>query len=291
MKTNKHLFLMVVTLSILLMPIASAADNIIINDFTANVTHGSAPLNVRFTANISGEVTKWKWEFYNPQINHWSYSGGSGNNVTTFHEFGRAKAYGVFNVSLIVVGPDGSDFLKKVDYITAYPPGSTPPVAAFSASPTSGNAPFAVTFTDQSTGSPTSWNWNLGDGTSKTSQNPIHIYSKAGKYTVSLIVTNIAGTNTKTIANYITVKTVSVKPVAAFTASSTSGKHPLNVKFTDKSTGLPISWSWNFGDKSTSTVKSPAHKYTKAGKYTVTLTVKNAAGSNTAKKTNYITVK
>ena len=58
----------------------------------------------------------------------------------------------------------------------------------------------------------------------------------------------------------------------------------------DKSTDAYY-WSWNFGDKSTSKDQSPVHKYTKAGKYTVTMTVKNAAGSNTAKKTNYITVK
>ena len=84
--------------------------------------------------------------------------------------------------------------------------------------------------------------------------------------------------------------TISYLPVAAFTASPTTGKAPLTVKFTDKSTDAYY-WSWNFGDKSTSKDQSPVHKYTKAGKYTVTLTVKNAAGSNTAKKTNYITVK
>ena len=62
------------------------------------------------------------------------------------------------------------------------------------------------------------------------------------------------------------------------------------MQFTDKSTDAYY-WFWNFGDKSASTLQNPVHKYTKAGKYTVTMTVKNAAGSNTAKKTNYITVK
>jgi beta propeller repeat protein len=87
----------------------------------------------------------------------------------------------------------------------------------------------------------------------------------------------------------IYMDTLSAFPVAAFSASSTSGKHPLTVKFTDKSTGSPTSWSWNFGDKTTSTAQNPTHKYTKAGKYTVKLTVKNAAGSNS--KTMTITVK
>ena len=55
-------------------------------------------------------------EFYNPQINHWSYSTG---NRTTGHTFGRARVYGVFNVTLVVSGPDGSDTLKMIDYVVA----------------------------------------------------------------------------------------------------------------------------------------------------------------------------
>jgi YVTN family beta-propeller protein len=92
---------------------------------------------------------------------------------------------------------------------------------------------------------------------------------------------------------FIGVKTgvKKVLPVAAFSASSVKGKAPLSVKFTDKSTGSPTSYCWNFGDKSaTSSAKNPTHKYAKAGKYTVTLTVTNSDGSNTLKKTNYITV-
>jgi PKD repeat protein len=83
---------------------------------------------------------------------------------------------------------------------------------------------------------------------------------------------------------------VIVKPVAAFSASPTSGKVPLNVKFTDTSTGSPTKWKWSFGDGTSSTVQNPTHKYSAAGKYTVTLTITNAAGSNTATKSSYITV-
>ena len=84
--------------------------------------------------------------------------------------------------------------------------------------------------------------------------------------------------------------TLSYLPVAAFTASPTSGKAPLKVQFKDKSTDAYY-WYWNFGDKTTSTLQSPLHQYKKAGKYTVTLTVKNAAGTNTKTTTSYITVK
>jgi len=166
---------------------------------------------------------------------------------------------------------------------------STSPVAAFSASPTSGNAPLKVKFTDKSTGSPTSWKWSFGDGKTSTSKNPSYTYSKAGKYTVSLTVKNAAGSNTKTIKNYIVVNALKA-PVAAFSASPRSGKAPLKVQFTDKSANSPTSWKWSFGDGTYSTAKSPAHKYSKAGKYTVSLTVKNAKGSNTKTISGYITV-
>ncbi|WP_292391358.1 PKD domain-containing protein [Methanosarcina sp. UBA5] len=81
-----------------------------------------------------------------------------------------------------------------------------------------------------------------------------------------------------------------VPPVANFSAKPTSGKAPLNVAFTDKSAGSPIKWKWNFGDGTSSTEQNPKHEYSQEGKYKVTLTVTNAAGSSTAIKTNYIKV-
>jgi len=49
-------------------------------------------------------------------------------------------------------------------------------------------------------------------------------------------------------------------------------------------------WRWSFGDKTSSTNKNPVHTYSKTGKYTVILTVRNAAGSNVVTKSSYITV-
>jgi PKD repeat protein len=87
------------------------------------------------------------------------------------------------------------------------------PVAAFSASPTSGNSPLKVVFIDKSTGTPTSWNWNFGDGTSSTARNPVHTYSKDGKYTVTLTVINSKGNNKITKSNFITVNSATVVDV------------------------------------------------------------------------------
>jgi hypothetical protein len=86
---------------------------------------------------------------------------------------------------------------------TTPPPPAPAPTAGFTASPTSGAAPLGVQFTDTSTGSPTSWAWDFGDGGTATTQNPAHTYAAAGSYTVTLRSTNAAGTSapaTKTIS-------------------------------------------------------------------------------------------
>ena len=71
-------------------------------------------------------------------------------------------------------------------------------------------------------------------------------------------------------------------PTAAFTASPTSGSAPLTVAFTDTSTGgAPSSWSWDFGDGTSSSLANPSHTYQQPGSYPVKLTVKNSGGTST----------
>jgi parallel beta-helix repeat protein len=242
--------------------------------FSASPTSGNAPLNVKFTDTSTGTPTKWKWNF------------GDGTSSTLQNPTHKYSKTGNYAVALTATNSAGSNTLTKANYIKVV----TKPVAAFSASPTSGKAPLNVKFTDTSTGTPTKWKWSFGDGTTSTSQNPTHKYSKAGKYTVTLTITNAAGSNTVTKSNHITVTVATSKPVTAFSASSTSGKAPLNVQFTDKSSNSPTSWKWSFGDGTSSTLQNPTHKYSAAGKYTVTLTASNAAGSSKVTKSNYVTV-
>jgi PKD repeat protein len=82
-----------------------------------------------------------------------------------------------------------------------------PPVAGFSATPTSGNRPLTVQFTDTSTNSPTSWEWDFdNDGTVDSySQNPQYTYNESGSYTVNLTVTNPAGSDSEIKNGYVTV--------------------------------------------------------------------------------------
>jgi PKD repeat protein len=165
------------------------------------------------------------------------------------------------------------------------------PVAQFASDTRTGTAPLNITFTDQSSNTPTSWAWNFGDTGTSTEQNPVHQYTTAGNYTVTLIATNAGGSGTEIKTDYITVSPAVTAPVAAFSGAPTSGIAPLTVTFTDQSSNTPTSWAWTFGDSSSTnaTVKNPVHTYASAGTYTVTLTATNAGGSNSTTKANYIT--
>ena len=77
---------------------------------------------------------------------------------------------------------------------------------------------------------------------------------------------------------------------AEFSADVTSGEAPLDVQFTDYSTGSPTSWSWNFGDGSLSTLQNPSHTYTSADTYTVTLSISDGTNSDFEVKADYIEV-
>lgn len=93
--------------------------------------------------------------------------------------------------------------------------------------------------------------------------------------------------------NSIYVSDLAARPVASFTANKVSGIHPLPVTFTYTGTGggTPNSYHWDFGDKTTSGhAPAATHKFAKAGTYTVSLTVTNAAGNSTARKTGYIKI-
>jgi len=169
---------------------------------------------------------------------------------------------------------------------------STPAtVADFSASPVTGTAPLTVAFTDNSAGAPTSWSWDFGDGSAlDNTQNPSHTYATAGTYDVTLGADGPGGTDNVTKVGYITV-TPPAPPatVAQFSGTPLTGDAPLDVQFTDLSTGAPDTWSWDFGDNTTSTQQDPLHTYA-AGTYTVTLTADGPGGPDNVTKVDYITV-
>jgi len=167
--------------------------------------------------------------------------------------------------------------------------GETTPAADFFAVPTSGEVPLAVQFTSLSSGTISTYSWNFGDGGTSTDEDPSHTYTTAGDYTVSLTVTGPGGGDTETKTDYITVSVIA-SPIAEFSGIPTSGTVPLDVQFTDQSTGTIDTYSWTFGDGGTSTLENPLYTYNTTGSYTVSLGVTGPGGAGTETKPFYIEV-
>ncbi len=160
------------------------------------------------------------------------------------------------------------------------------PSAGFTASPSSGNGPLPVTFTDTSLNNPTSWSWIFGDGNIGNTQNTTYTYAAVAApttYTVLLIVTNSFGTTTA--MGSITV--TEAAPSAGFTQSVLNTYGPLTVNFTDITVNEngAVTWSWTFGDGSTSSAQNPQHVYLSVSApttYTVFEIVSTSFGMSTA---------
>jgi PKD repeat protein len=90
-------------------------------------------------------------------------------------------------------------------YRALYDEAYFPPVAEFTATPLSGNAPLTVNFSDLSTGTISQRSWDFGDGGGSTDQNPSHTYIIGGTYTVSLTVSGPNGNDTETKTDFTNV--------------------------------------------------------------------------------------
>jgi len=235
-------------------------------DFTANPTTVGIGRVVTFTDLSSNNPTNWVWDF------------GDGMIATSSKPEHVYLKTGVYDVTLTASNPDNSNSRTKNQYITVL----DVPLADFTADKTRGGAPMVVSFTDLSKGSPTTWKWDFGDGSTSLDKNPTHTYTTLGTYTVSLTVTNANGQDTTSKKNLIMA---TLAPVAEFKADRQLGKAPFVVRFTDLSTNNPTTWSWDFGDGTSSSEQNPQHIYMNEGSYDVRLTVTNQYGSDSVFKT------
>jgi len=233
-------------------------------------------------------IDTWSWDFGDDET-------ASGEDVS--HTYTEA---GTFNVRLTVEMADGSRAFAEqeidiaptlpntYDPLPPLPPLPDAPEINFNVEPVAGEAPLDVFFYSDTSagGEPEIWAWDFGDGGTSDVANPVHTYTDPGTYTVSLTVTNAAGSDTETKVDVVHAQSL---PVAAFSATPLGGTTPLEVTFTNTSTNA-ISYSWDFGDGNTSTTASPVHTYIAAGTYTVSLTATNTDGDDVETKTDYITV-
>jgi len=184
-----------------------------------------------------------------------------------------------FDVSLTIQTSKGCGSTKV---FTGAVRAGVAPSPSFSASPLDGCASVARKFTDQSTGTITSWLWSFGDGGGSTSKNPSYVYKDTGLFSVTLTVRNNGCSKSFTQNNYIHVKS----PAARFVFNSDCAQ-PYIINFSDRSKA-PATWSWDFGDGNTSTLKNPSNTYNAQGAYTVKLKVTGNGCTSTFTDTLYI---
>ncbi len=231
-----------------------------------NLTMFTAPTTVCANSNVS--ITNSTTPA--PVNTIWSFGDG-----TTSTDFSPVKTYatpGTYEIKMI--NNYGVCMDSMVRTITVL----EEPVANFGVtSPRSScMAPFTVHFSDSSTNA-LSYSWNFGDNTPlSTSQNPTHTYTRQGSYTVTLTITSANGcTSTKTMSNYVVI----LLPVISVNQLPQSGCAPFEWTFVHTVYGGDsiVSYQWNFGDGSTSTLQSPTHVFD-SGAYTITLIVTTSEG-------------
>lgn len=229
--------------------------NIVTAFFNTDYISGCAPLAVEFTQySVGANVYNWDFGDFN-----------SSNSYNTSHVYTQA---GTYTVSLMVT--DGCSYdTATIDIVVI-----EPPVVDFVSAPDSVciNQPF--TFTNLSTGSLSSTNWDFGDGTTSVTTNTQHAYFASGTYQVTLTGTSTINSCTASVTKPVVVR---VNPVAAFTPNPLSGCVPLTVSFANQSTSTNFQ-TWDFGDGNFSTQFSPTHTFTSVGAYVVKLLVQNTNG-------------
>ena len=264
----------------------TAQGNPPVANFTYNTYIGIVPLNVSFTDTSTNFPTSWNWSF------------GDGYLSTLQNPSHVYNTTGLFTVNLTATNSNGSNSSVKTNVITV-----NPMVASVSSNATvnsqgqyQGYNSLGLYMNGTSTGTPNTYYWMLGDGTTSTSQNVTKLYSTQGLYYINFSATNTS--SGYTAWNNATVLNVTAypKPISSFTASPVSSYIPMTVTFTDTSQYGPTTWQWNMTNVTAggqpftfSTSQNPTYTITYPGTYMVNLTTSNPAGLGTTASLQYIT--
>ena len=155
--------------------------------FSAVPFGGHPPLDVQFTDKSTGNISAWEWDFNGD---------GAIDSIMQNANY-TYETPGNYTVSLTVRGPEGNDTAVKKDYILVtrcpyladFTIESIPSNCQVQGNTTSCTGTTTIHFLDKSTGNVTAWAWDFGDNKTSTEQNPSHIYTRNGNYTVTLTIT------------------------------------------------------------------------------------------------------
>jgi PKD repeat protein len=222
------------------------------------------------STDADGTIASRVWDF------------GDGATSTRRNPTRTYAAAGQYTVSLRVTDDDGASDT------TSHPATATAPAPEPNESPRAGFSvrceELTCTFTDQSSdadGTIASRAWDFGDGATSTEPSPTHTYAAGGQYTVTLRVTDDDGAE-DSASHPASPTDPAPEPNAPPHAEFEVACQELQCSFSDRSQdgdGSVASWSWDFGDGSTSSERNPSHTYAAAGRYTVVLVVTDDDGA------------
>lgn len=244
-----------------------AGDNMATLNFTPAKTGLCTDLSYIFTNTSTASTAPFKVNSFT-----WDFGDGSPRMITGLtppvtHTY---SGPGTYIVKLILTD---TSFCNSPDSISKTIRLS-PIVKAQFNTPAQGCVPYNAIFENTSAGG-LNFLWNFGDGTTSTADNPTHLYSAVGNYTITLYAFDSTSCN-KSDSTSFTISVVDI-PVAGFTFGPIPPKENTFTQFTNQSVGA-TNYVWNFGDGDSSTEVNPKHLYNATGTYNVCLTAINAAG-------------
>ncbi len=242
-------------------------------DFSASPTTSCLSGNLITFTNLSVNANQYTWDFGD---------GNSSNLPNPTHSFASA---GTYTVKLLAKNPWGcKDVIVKQSIITILPN----PAGNFQSTPRSTCDVMEVFNFTCNTSGVIGYEWDFGDGTTSTLQNPTNVYGATGTYDVTLILTGSNGcVDTITKPSFINIGS---SLVPSFDVNTQVGCPPLTIDF-NCTVGDAITWVWDFGDGTSSNSQSPSHIYSSPGSYAITLTVTTSSGCNgTVSMPGYIVV-
>jgi PKD repeat protein len=167
----------------------------ILANFVVSPISGNTPLTVKCTDKSVGNPSMLIYNF------------GDGVNISGLNPIHTYRLPGVYTISqsILKYNSTSNSFISSIEtkknVITVFQINPIQPIARFTASPITGNAPLTVTFFDKSTANPIFYNYNFGDGFNVTEPNPVHTYNVPGVYTVTLQIFQYDSTTGSMVSN------------------------------------------------------------------------------------------
>ncbi|MFT5201914.1 MAG: PKD repeat protein [Candidatus Aldehydirespiratoraceae bacterium] len=264
-------------------PVAAVADGIasrtititipdppVINSIAANPATPTTAVQVTFTPDFAGSVTKWEWD----------YEGGGyipGREIGS-HVFNTP---GIHEIYLRVTGPFGRQDVERIELRVNPKPEPTPPVALPSDTVETGTL-VNLSSTEVNGRTGLRWDWTISSGAVAISypdagQSVDHLFDIAGSWTVTVTATDALGIFGSAV-NFVTVADPTPPLVANFSPTVAG---PLQTQFNDTSSGPAAdTWSWDFDDPGAvgdASAANPVVTFSAAGSYNVTLRVSSGA--------------